>query len=63
VIAEILRRGVERGELRADLDLDLATDMVIGPVVARVLFSGGDPRSVEGLPMRVWDALVEGMGA
>jgi AcrR family transcriptional regulator len=63
VIAEILRRGVQRGELRADVDIELAIDMVLGPVIARALTSGGDPRSIAGLPLRVWDALVEGIGA
>ena len=39
----VLRRGVERGELRADADLDLAIDGLIGPIVYRVLITGGDP--------------------
>lgn len=42
VIGEVLRRGVERGELRPDLDLELATDMVHGTVVYRILMSQGD---------------------
>ncbi len=42
VIAEVLQRGVERGELRPDLDLELATDMVHGTVVYRILLSQGD---------------------
>lgn len=28
--AEVLRRGVERGELRADLDVDIAIDALYG---------------------------------
>jgi AcrR family transcriptional regulator len=63
VIAAILRRGVERGELRADLDIDLVSDMLIGPLIARVLLSGGDPRVLDGLPMRVFDTLERGIGA
>ena len=42
VIGEILRRGLERGELRPDLDLELSTDMVHGTVVYRILMSQGD---------------------
>ena len=63
VIAAILRRGIARGELRADLDVDLAGDMLIGPLIARVLLSGGDPHALDGLPMRVFDALERGIGA
>jgi AcrR family transcriptional regulator len=60
-LAEILRRGTERGELRADLDVDLVTDMLIGPLIIRVLTSGGDPSVLEGLPIRVWDTLTSGI--
>jgi AcrR family transcriptional regulator len=62
-IAAILRRGIERGELRADLDIDLVSDMVIGPLIARVLLSGGDPHALDGMPMRVWAALERGIAA
>jgi AcrR family transcriptional regulator len=62
-ITEILRRGIERGELRADLDVDLVSDMLIGPMIARVLMAGGDPRVLDGLPMRVWDTLAAGIAA
>jgi AcrR family transcriptional regulator len=62
-IATILRRGIERGELRPDLDVELTSDMIIGPLIARVLLSGGDPRVLEGYPMRVWDALARGIAS
>jgi AcrR family transcriptional regulator len=62
-ITGILRRGIERGELRADLDVDLVSDMLIGPMIARVLMAGGDPRVLDGLPMRVWDTLAAGIAA
>jgi AcrR family transcriptional regulator len=61
-IAAIVRRGVERGELRADLDVDLVSEMLLGPMIARVLMSGGDPGAIEVLPMRVWDTLAAGIG-
>jgi AcrR family transcriptional regulator len=60
-IATILRRGIERGELRADIDIEVVSDMLIGPMIARVLTSGGDPRAIEGLPMRIWDTLASGI--
>jgi AcrR family transcriptional regulator len=43
VMAEVLRRGVARGQLRADLDVELAIDILTGPWVYRLLISGGDP--------------------
>jgi AcrR family transcriptional regulator len=60
-IAVILRRGIERGELRSDIDPDLVSEMLIGPMIARVLMSGGDPGALEGMPMRVWDTLASGI--
>jgi AcrR family transcriptional regulator len=41
-IGEILRRGIDRGELRGDLDPEIATDIVHGTIVYRVLLSQGD---------------------
>jgi AcrR family transcriptional regulator len=61
-IATILRRGIERGQLRADLDVELVSEMLIGPLIARVLLSGGDPRALDGLPMRVFETLLRGIG-
>jgi AcrR family transcriptional regulator len=34
---EILKRGIERGEIAADADIDLMTDMLFGPVWFRLL--------------------------
>jgi AcrR family transcriptional regulator len=60
-ISTILRRGIERGELRADIDVGLVADMLIGPMISRVLMSGGDPTVLDGLPMRVWETLAAGI--
>ena len=38
----ILERATARGELRGDLDLELVIDLFAGPVVYRLLISGGD---------------------
>jgi AcrR family transcriptional regulator len=62
-IAAVLRRGIERGELRADIDVDLVSDMLIGPLIARVLLAGGDPRALDGMPMRIYDTLAAGIAA
>jgi AcrR family transcriptional regulator len=41
MMAEVLRRGLERGALREDLDVELAVDLFAGPWVYRLLISGG----------------------
>jgi len=50
-LSEVLRRGVERGDLRADLDVELALDVLGGPLFYRLLITGGpiDERLVEGV--------------
>jgi AcrR family transcriptional regulator len=50
-LAEVLRRGVERGDLRRDLDLELALDVLGGPLFYRLLVTGGpiDMQLAEGI--------------
>jgi AcrR family transcriptional regulator len=56
-VAEVLARGIRRGEIRAAADLDLATELLIGPVYYRLLFGGGfEPDFAS----RVVDALLQG---
>ncbi len=38
----ILRRAVARGEIRDDVDVELIIDLFAGPVVYRLLITGGD---------------------
>jgi AcrR family transcriptional regulator len=40
-LAQVLRRGVERGDLRPDVDLELALDVLGGPLFYRLLITGG----------------------
>ncbi len=40
-LAEVLRRGIERGDLRPDLDTELALDVFGGPLFYRLLITGG----------------------
>jgi len=42
IMRELLRRAQLRGEVRADLDLDLGVDLMVGPLIYRVVISGGD---------------------
>jgi AcrR family transcriptional regulator len=50
-LGEVLRRGVERGDLRVDLDLELALDVLAGPLFYRLLVTGGalDEQLAEGI--------------
>ena len=50
-LAEVLRRGVERGDLRPDLDVELALDLLGGPLFYRLLVTGGplDEEFAEGV--------------
>jgi AcrR family transcriptional regulator len=40
-LSEVLRRGMERGDLRPDVDLELALDVLGGPLFYRLLVTGG----------------------
>ena len=51
-LRRVLARAVERGDLRPGIDLDLAIDLLIGPLLARLFFSG------ERLRRRHADAIV-----
>ncbi len=50
-LSEVLRRGVERGDLRLDLDVELALDVLGGPLFYRLLVTGGpiDEQLAEGV--------------
>ena len=50
-LSEVLRRGVERGDLRPDLDVELALDVLGGPLFYRLLVTGGpiDEQLAEGV--------------
>ncbi|MFE9957863.1 TetR/AcrR family transcriptional regulator [Micromonospora sp. NPDC005299] len=63
LMREVLRRGVDSGELRADLDIELAMALLTGPVlIQRVL--RWHPELDDGiLPERVVDSVLEGLRA
>ena len=64
VMGDVLRRGVERGELRADLDVELAIDALTGPWVYRLLIAGGDADAIYSLdPAALLDLVLPGLVA
>ncbi len=58
---EVLRRGIERGELRADLDLELVLDGVYGPLYLRLLYRHLPPSRPE--IEKLIDQLLTGIAA
>ncbi len=39
-LAELVRRGIDQGELRPDIDVALLQDLLFGPIYYRLLFTG-----------------------
>jgi AcrR family transcriptional regulator len=55
----VLSRGVELGEIRPDVDVELVADMLAGPMVMRILLTGGaiTPRLVR----QIVDTMLDGI--
>jgi AcrR family transcriptional regulator len=60
LLAQLIERGVRRGELRADLDVELAVDAVLGPAILRKLM-GTLEHEPDDFPERLTDAVLRGM--
>jgi AcrR family transcriptional regulator len=58
----ILRRAVDRGEIRDDVDVELMIDLFAGPVVYRLLITGGDYAQLHTVTEQL-DALLDGLAA
>jgi AcrR family transcriptional regulator len=56
-----VRRGIERGELRADVEPVDVVDALVGPIVLRMLNSGGDPAQMAGFPERLAALVMAGL--
>jgi AcrR family transcriptional regulator len=61
LLAAVLRRAIDRGEVRADVDIELAIDMIAGPIVYRVIITGGDIAQIADRPQRLLDAVLDGL--
>jgi AcrR family transcriptional regulator len=57
-LAPVVERGIQRGDLRPDTDVRLLHELLVGPILYRLLLSGGplDRR----LGTRLVDAILEG---
>ena len=63
IVAEVLRRGVERGEIRSDIDIELALDVLMGFVSYRHMVSAGRPNYGRGGLEGVIDLVLDGIAA
>lgn len=55
----ILKRGIELGEIRQDVDVEVVADMLGGPMVMRVLLTGGAITPL--LVRKVVDTMLDGI--
>jgi AcrR family transcriptional regulator len=56
----VLQRAVARGEIRDDVDIELIIDLFAGPVVYRLLITGGDYAQLHAVDAQL-DALLNGL--
>jgi hypothetical protein len=60
VFSDVLRRGVERGDLRPDIDFQMATDLLYGPIYFRLLITRRPLRPSDA--ERIVDSVLRGKG-
>jgi AcrR family transcriptional regulator len=58
----VLERARDRGEVRDNADLELLVDALAGPVVYRLIISGGDPGGLEDMSARLLEMVLAGVG-
>ncbi|MFJ8307867.1 MULTISPECIES: TetR/AcrR family transcriptional regulator [unclassified Streptomyces] len=58
---ELLRRGIENGEIRADVDLEMAGDLFVAPMLVRTMMRPGTELPGPELAERIVDAVLEGL--
>ncbi|MET8911577.1 TetR/AcrR family transcriptional regulator [Micromonospora sp. NPDC004551] len=63
LMREVLRRGVDSGELRADLDIELAMALLSGPMLLQRVLRWHPELDDRILPERVVDSVLEGLRA
>jgi AcrR family transcriptional regulator len=63
VLAELVRRGIDRGELREDLDVEAMVDVLHAIPVYKLLMAGGAMDAVAGVPERIVPLLLEGVSS
>jgi AcrR family transcriptional regulator len=62
IVAQILQRGIERGELRADLDVDGVVNLFGGRIILGAVLGEVGPETLDELVVRTFDTLLRGIG-
>jgi AcrR family transcriptional regulator len=57
----VLRRAIARGEIRPDTDVELAIDVLAGPMIYKLIITGGDLEQVATMPARVVGLALDGL--
>lgn len=60
ILGELVRRGLERGELRADLDVEAMVDVLHAAPIYKLLLGGGSTEAVADVPRRIVPLLLAG---
>jgi AcrR family transcriptional regulator len=63
ILAQFVRRGIERGELRSDLDAEALVDVLHGTPVYRIMLTGGELSGLRDRMARVVGMLVDGISS
>ncbi|MEU0151204.1 TetR/AcrR family transcriptional regulator [Micromonospora fulviviridis] len=63
LMREVLRRGVDSGELRADLDIELAMALLTGPMLIQRVLRWHPELDERILPERIVDSVLQGIRA
>ncbi|MFG2720393.1 TetR/AcrR family transcriptional regulator [Streptomyces sp. NPDC048416] len=61
LVDELLRRGIENGEIRAGIDLEMAGDLFVAPMLVRTMMRPGTELPGPDLAERIVDAVLEGL--
>ena len=62
-VEELVRRGIERGDVRAEIDVETTVDLIIGGLIFVGLRNGLGWTEEPDAPARVVDTLLAGIGA
>jgi AcrR family transcriptional regulator len=62
-VRQVLRRGIEAGELRPDLDVELALALLIGPVLIQRVLRWHPDLDPDTMPEHVVDTVLAGIAA
>jgi AcrR family transcriptional regulator len=63
ILATVVHRAMERGELREDLDVEVMVDILHAAPLYKLLMAGGAMDAIAGVPGRIAPMLLEGVSS